>query len=186
MTKKRALPPDRLAECKAAHDIFLSRKAELRLSQKKLADLAGITPPAVNLYFKGHNPLNVKFATVLAHALRVPVSAFSPRLAREIERLSHVTSQVGLTAAPHHLPGEVSQQEVLEAINSLFAHVISGRMTDKQARELVRLNDELDEAWGSTKLLRAEAEPYHLHDSHSAGTNSADPGSGKGKRHSKH
>ncbi|WP_156352946.1 helix-turn-helix domain-containing protein, partial [Pseudomonas sp. NBRC 111140] len=62
MTKKRILPPDRLAECEAAHALFLARKNELKLSQKKIADEAGMTPAAVNLYFKGLNPLNAKFA----------------------------------------------------------------------------------------------------------------------------
>ncbi|MCE0912486.1 MULTISPECIES: LexA family transcriptional regulator [Pseudomonas] len=84
MTKKRILPPDRLAECEAAHALFLARKNELKLSQKKIADEAGMTPAAVNLYFKGINPLNAKFAAVLARLLGVPVEKFSPRLADEI------------------------------------------------------------------------------------------------------
>lgn len=87
MTKKRILPPDRLAECEAAHALFLARKNELKLSQKKIADEAGMTPAAVNLYFKGLNPLNAKFAAVLARLLEVPVEQFSPRLADEIRSL---------------------------------------------------------------------------------------------------
>lgn len=88
MTKKRILPPELLAECAAAHDLFLSKKNELKLSQKKIADAAGMTPAAVNLYFKGINPLNTKFAAVLARMLDEPVSAFSPRLADEISSLT--------------------------------------------------------------------------------------------------
>lgn len=87
MTKKRILPPDRLAECEAAHALFLARKNELKLTQKKIADEAGMTPAAVNLYFKGLNPLNAKFAAVLARLLGVPVEKFSPRLADEIRGL---------------------------------------------------------------------------------------------------
>lgn len=90
MTKKRILPPDRLAECKAAHDLFLAKKNELKLSQKKIADEANMSPAAVNLYFKGINPLNAQFAAVLSRVLQEPVEAFSPRLADEIRALTTV------------------------------------------------------------------------------------------------
>jgi AcrR family transcriptional regulator len=95
MTKKRILPPDRLAECEAAHALFLSKKNELKLSQKKIADAAGITPAAVNLYFKGINPLNAQFAAVLARLIQEPVAAFSPRLAEEIRSLTSVPVKAG-------------------------------------------------------------------------------------------
>lgn len=88
MTKKRILPSDRLAECEAAHALFLSKKNELKLSQKKIADAAGMTPAAVNLYFKGINPLNAQFAAVLARMIQEPVEAFSPRLAEEIRNMT--------------------------------------------------------------------------------------------------
>lgn len=86
MNKKKPLSPEQLAECEAAHRIFLKKKKELGLSQKKVADKAGISAPAVNLYFKGINPLNVSFALVLSDILKVKVDEFSPRLAKEIER----------------------------------------------------------------------------------------------------
>lgn len=88
MTKKRILPPDRLAECEAAHALFLAKKNELKLSQKKIADEAHMTPAAVNLYFKGINPLNAQFAAVLARMLDEPIEAFSPRLAEEIQAMT--------------------------------------------------------------------------------------------------
>lgn len=77
-----------MAECEAAHALFLSKKNELKLSQKKIADAAGMTPAAVNLYFKGINPLNAQFAAVLARLIQEPVEAFSPRLAEEIRNLT--------------------------------------------------------------------------------------------------
>ncbi|MCF5709576.1 helix-turn-helix domain-containing protein [Pseudomonas syringae] len=89
MTKKRILPPELLAECAEAHDLFLSKKNELKLSQKKIADEAGMTPAAVNLYFKGINPLNARFAAVLSRMLQEPVESFSPRLANEITALTN-------------------------------------------------------------------------------------------------
>lgn len=92
MSKKKPLSPEQLAECEAAHRLFLAKKNELKLSQKKVADAAGISPPAVNLYFKGVNPLNAKFASILAGLLGEPVESFSPRLARELEGLTGVVS----------------------------------------------------------------------------------------------
>lgn len=93
MSKKRILPPDRLAECAAAHELFLAKKNQLKLSQKKVAEMAGITPAAVNLYFKGINPLNAQFASVLSQALGEPVERFSERLAKEIAQMAKAVSQ---------------------------------------------------------------------------------------------
>lgn len=88
MSKKKPLSKELQEECAAAHQIFLEKKNALKLSQKKIADAAGISAPAVNHYFKGVNPLNVQFAAVLARLLEVSVSDFSPRLASEIEQIS--------------------------------------------------------------------------------------------------
>jgi len=83
MTKKKPLSGDLLAECQAAHALFLKKKHELNLSQKKIADAAGISAPAVNLYFKGTNALNLQFAMVLSRLLDEPIEKFSERLARQ-------------------------------------------------------------------------------------------------------
>lgn len=126
MTKKRILPPELLAECAAAHDLFLSKKNELKLSQKKIADAAGMTPAAVNLYFKGINPLNTKFAAVLARMLDEPVSAFSPRLAEEISLLTNGPAKA--TA----LPGVSAAEKVMEMIRK---H--AGKSLDADAQEKI-------------------------------------------------
>ncbi|WP_243247327.1 hypothetical protein [Pseudomonas maioricensis] len=47
-----------------------------------------MTPAAVNLYFKGINPLNTKFAAGLSRMLQEPMEKFSKRLADEIESLT--------------------------------------------------------------------------------------------------
>lgn len=83
MSKKKPLSPELREECEAAHRIFLEKRKELALSQKKVADAAGISAPGVNLYFKGINALNLPFATVLSELLGVPIDSFSPRLAEE-------------------------------------------------------------------------------------------------------
>lgn len=126
MTKKRILPPELLAECSAAHNLFLSKKNELKLSQKKIADAAGMTPAAVNLYFKGINPLNTKFAAVLARMLDEPVSAFSPRLAEEISLLT--TGPAKATA----IPGVSAAEKVMEMIRK---H--AGKSLDADAQEKI-------------------------------------------------
>lgn len=97
-----------MAECEAAHALFLSKKNELKLSQKKIADAAGVTPAAVNLYFKGINPLNAQFAAVLSRMLKEPVERFSHRLANEIR------SMTGAAAPAVESTG--AAQKVLEMI----------------------------------------------------------------------
>lgn len=92
MSKKKPLSEEQLEECAKAHRIFLEKKNALKLSQKKIADEAGISAPAVNLYFKGINPLNIQFAMVLSKMLGVPVSEFSLRLAAEIEQIAEAAS----------------------------------------------------------------------------------------------
>lgn len=126
MTKKRILPPDLLAECATAHNLFLSKKNELKLSQKKIADAAGMTPAAVNLYFKGINPLNMKFAIVLARMLNEPVSAFSPRLAADIAALSSTS------AVPVKAGGSNAAEKVMEMIRK---H--AGKNLDAAAQEKI-------------------------------------------------
>lgn len=126
MTKKRILPPELIAECAAAHDLFLSKKNELKLSQKKIADEAGMTPAAVNLYFKGINPLNTKFAAVLARMLDEPVSAFSPRLAGEIAALTSAPVKAAATG------GASAAEKVMEMIRK---H--SGKNLDADAQEKI-------------------------------------------------
>ncbi|MEB0170047.1 XRE family transcriptional regulator [Pseudomonas sp. CCC4.4] len=126
MTKKRILPPELLKECSDAHDLFLSKKNELKLSQKKIADEAGMTPAAVNLYFKGINPLNTKFAAVLARMLDEPVSAFSQRLADEI------AAMVGVPAKAVASSGSSAAEKVMEMIRK---H--AGKNLDLDAQEKI-------------------------------------------------
>ncbi|WP_122510211.1 S24 family peptidase [Pseudomonas viridiflava] len=133
MTKKRILPPELLAECAAAHDLFLSKKNELKLSQKKIADEAGMTPAAVNLYFKGINPLNTKFAAVLSRMLQEPVEKFSKRLADEIESLTS-------TARP------IAPQSSADIVQQMLAK--HGKNLSDEARQ--KIADAVEEVASST------------------------------------
>lgn len=100
---KKPLPADLLAECQAAHALYLAKKNGLKLNQRKIADAAGITPASVNHYLKGINALNAKFASVLARLIEEPVESFSPRLAAEIAELAGTTghSNVSPMLQPH-------------------------------------------------------------------------------------
>jgi phage repressor protein C with HTH and peptisase S24 domain/predicted transcriptional regulator len=88
MTKKKELSPELRAECEAAKALFISKKNSLGLTQAKLAESAEISPAAVAMYLNGTNPLNAKFAAVLARLIEEPVERFSPRLAKEISQMA--------------------------------------------------------------------------------------------------
>lgn len=87
---KKPLSDTLMAESKAANALFLSKKNALKLTQRKLAEAAGITPASVNQYLRGINPLNARFAAVLAKMLQEPIESFSPRLAAEISEMANV------------------------------------------------------------------------------------------------
>lgn len=103
MSKKKPLSAAQLAECQAANALFLSKKNALKLTQKKIADAAGISPASVTLYLNGTNALNAKFATILARMLEEPIDSFSPRLAKEIANMAAATehSNVAPMLQPH-------------------------------------------------------------------------------------
>jgi len=107
MTKKKELSPELRAECEAAKALFISKKNSLGLTQAKLAEAAEISPAAVAMYLNGTNPLNAKFAAVLARLIEEPVERFSPRLAKEISQMAEPLSAEikidagGLTASEH-------------------------------------------------------------------------------------
>lgn len=144
MTKKRILPPDRMAECEAAHALFLSKKNELKLSQKKIADAAGMTPAAVNLYFKGINPLNAQFAAVLARLIQEPVEAFSPRLAEEIRNMT------GAPVTKTHAAGDALEGTAADALRNMLSR--SGKNLSEDARRRLIAVVEAEEGGGVLEL----------------------------------
>lgn len=87
-TKKRTIAPDLAAENAELHKIFLAKKKALKLTQQKIADEMEVTPPSIFAYLNGQIPLNIRAATTFARVLNVPVSAFSRRLAREIDEIA--------------------------------------------------------------------------------------------------
>lgn len=111
MTKKKPLSPDLLAECSAASELFLAKKNELKLTQKKIADAAGISPAAVAQYLNGTNPLNAKFAATLSRLIDEPVEKFSKRLAAEMADLAQVV------APPRPAPDAAHKDGTVHAID---------------------------------------------------------------------
>lgn len=91
-SKKKVLTEEQKKECFALRDIFLSKQNELKLNQRKVADILGITPPSLSNYLNGINALNVKIAVALSDILKINVSDFSPRLAEEISKIAQVAT----------------------------------------------------------------------------------------------
>lgn len=92
--KKRELSQEEKRECAALKRIFEQKKQDLGINQQTIADALGdATQGAVSHYLTGRNPLNLRAANVFANTLGVPISDFSPRLARE--RLNYVTKVDG-------------------------------------------------------------------------------------------
>lgn len=85
--KKRPLTSEELLEAKKLNVIYKSKKKELNLNQMKVGDLMNISQGAVNHYLNGINALNYESASQFAEILQVPVSDFSPRLAKKIQTL---------------------------------------------------------------------------------------------------
>ncbi|PIT48576.1 hypothetical protein BHC51_04765 [Snodgrassella alvi] len=85
--KKRPLTPEELLEAKKLNEIYKAKKKELNLNQLKVGNLMEISQGAVNHYLNGINALNYEAASQFAKILQVPVSDFSPRLAKKIQTL---------------------------------------------------------------------------------------------------
>ncbi|MFJ4056543.1 LexA family protein [Pseudomonas sp. NPDC089743] len=107
--KKRALTPEQADECAKLKETFLGRKNR-GVTQAAIAAELEISQAGVSHYLNGYNPLNSRAAAVFAKMLEVPVSQFSPRLAKEIaytteaarigEAASAEETNVKLTAQP--------------------------------------------------------------------------------------
>jgi len=88
--KKRPLSDVEQRECAALNALYKAKKKELGLSQEKIAieGLKANSQSAASHYLTGRNALNIEAASVFARYLKVPVSAFSERLAKDIDMLS--------------------------------------------------------------------------------------------------
>jgi phage repressor protein C with HTH and peptisase S24 domain len=71
-------------------EIFQRKRAPLKLTQEKIAaELGdGVTQGAVSHFMNRRTALSLKAAVVFARMLQVPVSEFSPELARQLESIT--------------------------------------------------------------------------------------------------
>lgn len=114
--KKKILPPDRLEECAALKAVFLKKRKELGLTQEKAADALGMNQGSFSHYLNGRNALNVEFAAKVARLLKVPVSSFSPRLSRVIDKMGEANAALTERALEHLAYfSEISESNVAPA-----------------------------------------------------------------------
>jgi transcriptional regulator with XRE-family HTH domain len=137
MTKKKELSPELKAECDAAKALFVLKKNALGLTQASLAEAADISAAAVAMYLNGTNPLNAKFASVLARVLGVPVEKFSKRLAKEIS---------GLTSSADQPTGAAGNASAADLVRQMLAK--QGRGLSEVARRRLLAAAESDDGGG--------------------------------------
>lgn len=92
--KKKTLSPERLEECATLKSIFWEKRKDLGLTQEKAAEALGMNQGSFSHYLNGRNALNVEFAAKAARLLGVPVSSFSPRLAKAIDDITISSGEI--------------------------------------------------------------------------------------------
>lgn len=111
--KKKTLSPERLEECAALKSIFWEKRKELGLTQEAAAEALGMNQGSFSHYLNGRNALNVEFAAKVARLLGVPVSSFSPRLAKAIAVMGEANASLSEKALEHvRFFAEISESNV--------------------------------------------------------------------------
>lgn len=103
-TRKLPLTEEQLLESDRLKALFEGKKKELGLTQEKIAaELGdGVTQGAVSHFLNRRTALNLEAAVVFARLLKVPVAAFSERLAADLDRLRDGTP--GLSSSAPEAP----------------------------------------------------------------------------------
>ncbi len=99
--KKRKLTEEHAQECETLKHIYDLRRKDLKLTQSDLAEALGVSQAAVSHYLNGENPLNTRVAAIFSKMLRAPVSAFSPRLAKQIDE-TRLAAEAGAATETSH------------------------------------------------------------------------------------
>jgi len=88
-SRKVPLADWQVEDSKRLKALYNQKRAELGLTQDRIAaELGdGVTQGAVSHFMNGRTALSLRAASVFAKALQVPVSAFSPRLAEDLDAL---------------------------------------------------------------------------------------------------
>jgi len=124
--KKKPLTEEQIRESDALKAVYAAKSKALGVTQEKIATAMsrkngeGVTQGAVSHFMNRRTPLNPDAASIFATMLDVPVSDFSPRLAKVIAAMGK-----GLTA------GLAAEEEVVthdefELVDQLTARVEGG------------------------------------------------------------
>lgn len=91
-SRKLPLADWQVEDSKRLKALYSQKRAELGLTQDRIAaELGdGVTQGAVSHFMNGRTALSLRAAAVFAKALQVPISAFSPKLAKQIEDMQAV------------------------------------------------------------------------------------------------
>lgn len=92
MSSKNKLTTEQLEDASRLKALYESKKKTLGITQQQIADMLDISQGGVGHYLNGRNPLNVQIASVFSNLLQVPISEFSPSLAREAEMITSALS----------------------------------------------------------------------------------------------
>ncbi|MCV9377319.1 helix-turn-helix domain-containing protein [Hafnia alvei] len=98
METKKVLTTEQLEDAKRLKALYESKKKTLGVTQYTIADELGISQGAVGHYLNGRNALNAPIASGFAKILQVPISDFSPAIAREVAEYAASNSESELAA----------------------------------------------------------------------------------------
>lgn len=104
MKNTKTLTPEQLEDAKRLKALYESKKKILGITQQHIADALDITQGAVGHYLNGRNALNLSAALTFSRLLQVPVSDFSPSLAKEVDGASVPVLDKNVTYAGPYEP----------------------------------------------------------------------------------
>ncbi|NIE73030.1 LexA family transcriptional regulator [Pantoea sp. Ap-967] len=114
-SRKVPLADWQVEDSKRLKALYNQKRAELGLTQDRIAaELGeGVTQGAVSHFMNGRTALSIRAASVFAKALQVPVSAFSPRLAGDLDALLAIPHVGSPTADWGQAPRHEDQQHAV-------------------------------------------------------------------------
>uniref|UniRef100_A0A1A9VZ98 HTH cro/C1-type domain-containing protein n=1 Tax=Glossina brevipalpis TaxID=37001 RepID=A0A1A9VZ98_9MUSC len=105
--KKKPLTPEQIEDSRRLKAIIQAQKKNRGISQEAIASAMGIGQTAVSHLLTAKNAISLKHALLFSEILQVPVDAFSPSLAAEINRLAQNVSDDTFLYAGKLKPGRI-------------------------------------------------------------------------------
>lgn len=97
MKNLKILTPNQMEDARRLKALYESKKKSLGITQQDIADALDVTQGAVGHYLNGRNALNLSAALTFSRILNVPVSEFSPTLAKEVNSATVAASDKNVT-----------------------------------------------------------------------------------------